>query len=694
MPSGFFRSILVAMSIVALMFLREALMGPSPGLADDADGYFTTDWADFDDRSLVWPSGFGASTGFTSVPYARTLRETPVWLQRGREAAPPPELAARESLAVVGLPIDTNHAMFSGQEVSRLCLAKQAAADGLFSLCKDPITNLAGADLAFDFELCAFDPDCLHSTAAAAIATGAPIGRDQFSLAAISRISFWNLTDDLRNVTFKADPKGRLRAQFKPPEEFSDGPVPYPAYPWIYLAANELPISFLDPDQREEMDVRFGDTFKRLAELNLDDEAMRQELAEGGSLDGDFESYEVEMYLSYREALAYTELPSYAFPLVATYSSEVQWPGTPLTGLINDNMLVERGMRAGGPFVAFNVFTKVTDEAVCSAADRTAPCVLTDLDAQRAALEYLVAMTRASESGSGDVLRPDIAAVLVIAGGPKYREPCDDNATAKAIGDLRELGVYTFVPVGNDGDKEAVRFPACASAAIAVGALQRDGAPLVESNGTNTDMVDLYLDGDTMVIPMRAPPVDQLPGCLHESDFQDTIKGYQSLLKQLGYSPGSVDGDLGSQTRAAVERYQRSRRLEPTGRLDEGTLLALDAELTDGLETSEDSEEDFVNYAIANNVRFSNTEQIGEYGKILCEERDDLGGYHAYFAGGTLVSASLAAGLFLSMTDTHSELGTDSISAAMLHNIDEDNTLGVARIQTDPDFDMLEQQLR
>jgi hypothetical protein len=49
----------------------------------------------------------------------------------------------------------------------------------------------------------------------------------------------------------------------------------------------------------------------------------------------------------------------------------------------------------------------------------------------------------------------------------------------------------------------------------------------------------------------------------------------QLALARLGISSGSIDGIIGSQTRAALRAFQRSKRLAPTGALDDATRSAL-----------------------------------------------------------------------------------------------------------------------
>ncbi len=55
----------------------------------------------------------------------------------------------------------------------------------------------------------------------------------------------------------------------------------------------------------------------------------------------------------------------------------------------------------------------------------------------------------------------------------------------------------------------------------------------------------------------------------------DTVSLVQQKLKRLGYYHGQIDGDMGSQTAAAIRRFQVAEKLRPTGQLDEETLTRL-----------------------------------------------------------------------------------------------------------------------
>ncbi|MGJ8635066.1 MAG: peptidoglycan-binding domain-containing protein [Luteolibacter sp.] len=60
------------------------------------------------------------------------------------------------------------------------------------------------------------------------------------------------------------------------------------------------------------------------------------------------------------------------------------------------------------------------------------------------------------------------------------------------------------------------------------------------------------------------------------SSWNDRIEvRAQMRLKRLGYYRGAIDGDFGRGSRAALVRFQHSKRLRPTGSLDSKTIRAL-----------------------------------------------------------------------------------------------------------------------
>jgi peptidoglycan hydrolase-like protein with peptidoglycan-binding domain len=57
-----------------------------------------------------------------------------------------------------------------------------------------------------------------------------------------------------------------------------------------------------------------------------------------------------------------------------------------------------------------------------------------------------------------------------------------------------------------------------------------------------------------------------------------TVRQVQKTLNDRGFRTGGVDGRMGPQTQAALVNFQRSEKLQPTGKLDRPTLAALGVE--------------------------------------------------------------------------------------------------------------------
>lgn len=55
----------------------------------------------------------------------------------------------------------------------------------------------------------------------------------------------------------------------------------------------------------------------------------------------------------------------------------------------------------------------------------------------------------------------------------------------------------------------------------------------------------------------------------------DSVRRLQDTLRRAGFNPGATDGAFGDRTRAAVQQYQRARRLDPDGVVGPRTLEAL-----------------------------------------------------------------------------------------------------------------------
>lgn len=62
----------------------------------------------------------------------------------------------------------------------------------------------------------------------------------------------------------------------------------------------------------------------------------------------------------------------------------------------------------------------------------------------------------------------------------------------------------------------------------------------------------------------------------------EALKAVQTKLSRMGYYDGTVDGVWGSQTAAAVRRFQLAKDLRVTGELNDETLKALDVKAKPG----------------------------------------------------------------------------------------------------------------
>jgi hypothetical protein len=380
-----------------------------------------------------FPDTTAASTGFTSIPTARALIQTPRWLastaasSQARLNVPPED---RLTLAVVGLPVDVGHGMLRDVDVVSYCLARQQSDRGILSLCRDAKRLYERFVFSGKYNLCDFDPDCWHSTAVAILASGRQLE------------------------------KGTLTLR----DEQKEG------------------------DQKE---TRFETkTIGDIARSDYETWAQSQ-----GDDKTSFKDFFSERFTGYEGVI------NVSMPIAeVTYNASLD------RTYITKQMIVDHGVRSRGPILAMNVFSRFESAIECDAHRKKAPCVLTTTSAQEKALEYILEkVVRRDRGQSRSNSLPALAAIVIVAGGELTDRPCDDTATARLISKLRQQGVLTFVPVGNDSNATKLRFPACASQAISVGSLTRDGTIAAFSNGSKTAMVDLYVDGETVVLPIRGP---------------------------------------------------------------------------------------------------------------------------------------------------------------------------------------------
>jgi hypothetical protein len=329
-------------------------------------------------EALAQSDSWAASNGYVSLPHASSLASAPVWRDR-RSATASDKSSPQAMLAIVGLPVDTDHEMLSAAKPERLCLAAQTSEAA--SLCRDSFGPDGDSNFSFNFDLCAFDGDCWHSTAAAVLATGGEVDPRHFSLEAIAKLPFWNLTDDAisRRLTFYKDSRNIDHARFnicrdeddswfntdrsksapkcdsKAFSGYARAYTVFPEFPGILRSAKEIPINYFVPkldgdlgedaplgqiiasnapkNARMSADNARTDILLAQAELTALQKLMAKDnkslsraaarkKAEARIAALETQISELRDIVQFQEALDYAKLPEWAFPLVEIYSSE------------------------------------------------------------------------------------------------------------------------------------------------------------------------------------------------------------------------------------------------------------------------------------------------------------------------------------------------------------------------------------
>jgi len=154
-------------------------------------------------------------------------------------------------------------------------------------------------------------------------------------------------------------------------------------------------------------------------------------------------------------------------------------------------------------------------------------------------------------------------AALAQAERPTYEKPL----SAQAVGDiqmrLHALGYY-------GGPADGVWGPGTRSA---VERFQRDRRLAVTGQLNQATVTAMGLDPDRL----QARGYAARPAAPREAAEVGprTTEAVQTRLRRAGYYRGAVDGVWGSNTRIALEHFQRDRRLPVTGRPSRETLAAL-----------------------------------------------------------------------------------------------------------------------
>ncbi|MFL5061296.1 MAG: FG-GAP-like repeat-containing protein [Xanthobacteraceae bacterium] len=135
------------------------------------------------------------------------------------------------------------------------------------------------------------------------------------------------------------------------------------------------------------------------------------------------------------------------------------------------------GVGRNAAIFAIQVFTRFNSAAACSPSP--APCIAAFTSDQVAALNHVFANLNLP----GGIR---VASVnMSLGGGPNTSTPCDGDAQAPAIVNLRNAGVLTAIAAGNDGSRTTISHPACISSALAIGSTTKTDTVSSFSNMAN-----------------------------------------------------------------------------------------------------------------------------------------------------------------------------------------------------------------
>jgi peptidoglycan hydrolase-like protein with peptidoglycan-binding domain len=129
---------------------------------------------------------------------------------------------------------------------------------------------------------------------------------------------------------------------------------------------------------------------------------------------------------------------------------------------------------------------------------------------------------------------------------------------------LRDLGFYDGPVDGIDGPRTR----------LAIAAYRK--AHGLDAAGSADEALRRHVRLASRDAPPVPPVLPVLPGPL-VADEEGRILAVQKVLAELGYAPGRVDGRLGSQTRAAIMRFEQDNGLKATGEVSPALLRRLEA---------------------------------------------------------------------------------------------------------------------
>jgi subtilisin len=170
--------------------------------------------------------------------------------------------------------------------------------------------------------------------------------------------------------------------------------------------------------------------------------------------------------------------PGSAVP--CTYAPTGCRHGTHVAGIAAGSAVDADGVAPNASIISVQVFSEFTG-TLCTRGEDPCPLTLPS--------DWILALERIYE------LRTtyDIAAVNMSIGGFTSTTDCDDDAIKPAVDQLRAVGIPTVISAGNEGQADAIGFPACISSSIGVGATTNADVPASFSNSST--LVELFAPG-------------------------------------------------------------------------------------------------------------------------------------------------------------------------------------------------------
>jgi hypothetical protein len=99
----------------------------------------------------------------------------------------------------------------------------------------------------------------------------------------------------------------------------------------------------------------------------------------------------------------------------------------------------------------------------------------------------------------------------------------------------------------------------------------------MEENMSQSTRRNIFVLLSLLLVVVSAGIMNARPAVFADDDRDDSarasddVREAQQTLRDRGYSPGPIDGRLGSRTREALRRYQKDENLPVTGQLDPDT---------------------------------------------------------------------------------------------------------------------------